>query len=612
MSRFLCAASALLLSATLLAGAQAQTADAAPVARGLIVQLKAAPEGRESAQAQRERLTGIAADAGLAPSEAPMAVGSSAHLLRFARPLSGAELSDAERRVRLNPQVASVEPDVRLRRLAEPNDPYYADGRQWYLRRPAAGGLAALNLPPAWDHSTGSAAQVVAVDDSGIAYGHPDLQNKLLPGYDLISDLDTANDGDGRDADAWDPGDWISGPEANSARYPSCPAEDSTWHGTFIAGQIAAATHNGLGVAGVNWRARILPVRVSGKCGAWLSDVVDGIRWAAGLPVSGVPLNPHPARVINVSFGGDSACTPAYQSAIDEAGTRGALVVVAAGNENGPLTRPADCAGVLAVGAVRHDGVKTYYSNYGAHIGIMAPGGPGGADSGPQLYSTSNSGTRGPGAPSYDSKQGTSFASPLAAGVASLMLSVNPALTPAEIISRIQAGARPFSSNPVYPTCRVGWPINSPCNCTQSSCGPGLLDAEGALQLAFSPAVVIAPIGEVAPGSGVVLDGRASAAVSGAHIVAYRWSLHSGSPVEIANANAPVATVTLPNARGSWVFRLLVTDSTGHSADSYVVASTGGDGGGDRDEGGGATGLPWGVGLWLLALGAWSVRRWRR
>ena len=609
MSRFLCATATLLLSATLLAGAQAQAADPAPVARGLIVQLKSAPEGRESPQAQRERLAGIAADAGLARGEAPMAVGASAHLLRFERPLSGSELAAAERRLRLHPQVAHVEPDVRLKRLAEPNDPYYRDGTQWHLKRPADSWPAALNLPPAWDRSTGSANQVVAVVDSGVAFGHPDLQAKLLPGYDLISDLDTSNDGDGRDADAWDPGDWISGPEANSSRFPSCPAEDSSWHGTFIAGQIAAITNNGEGVAGVSWGARILPVRVSGKCGAWLSDVVDGIRWSAGLPVAGVPLNPHPAKVINVSFGGDTACTPVYQSAIDEAGARGALVVVAAGNENGPLTRPADCAGVLAVGAVRHDGVKTYYSNYGANVGIMAPGGPGGADSGPPLVSTSNTGTRGPGQPSYDSKQGTSFAAPLAAGVASLMLSVNPNLSPAEIVARLKAGARPFPDNSAYPTCRVGRPSNSPCNCTQATCGPGLLDAEGALQLAFSPAVLIAPVGEVAPGSRVTLDGRASTAVSGAHIVSYQWSQTSGSPVTITNANSPVASAVLPQERGSWVFRLLVTDSSGHAADNYVVVRTESDGGGSRDEGGGATGLAWGIGLWLLALGAWRVRR---
>lgn len=597
---------ALALGTALLTSLPARAADAT-VARGLIVTLKAPSDGgRESPQATRERLRAVAADAGLGGAQAPMPVGPGAHLLPFAAPLTGTAVQDAERRVRLNPQVASVEPDVRLKRLATPNDPYYTDGIQWHLRTPAEGGAAALNLPPAWERTRGSAAQVVAVVDSGALYGHPDLAGKLLPGYDLISDLDTSNDGDGRDPDASDPGDWITSSEAGSGRYPLCPAEDSSWHGSFIAGEIAAATHNGVGVAGVGWDTRVQPVRVSGKCGAWLSDVVEGIRWAAGLPVSGVPTNPTPARVINVSFGGSSSCNSAYQTAIDDAGAAGSLVVVAAGNENGALTRPADCAGVLAVGAARQDGLKTYYSSYGPNVGIMAPGGPGAADTGPRLYSTSNAGLRGPGEHIYDSKDGTSFASPLAAGVAALMLSVNPALTPAQLISRIQSGARPFPSSAAYPTCRVGMPASSACNCTRETCGPGLLDAEGALRLALSPSAVIASIGSVPAGSTVTLDGRGSAAVAGASIASYQWSQVSGSPVGIRDASAPVASVSLPDARGDWVFRLLVTDTLGRSADNYVTVSTYRDG--DDDEGGGATGLAWGAGLWALAL----LALWRR
>lgn len=597
--------SVLALGAALLASLSAQAADAM-VARGLIVTLKApADGGRESPQATRERLKAVAADAGLASATAPMPVGPRAHLLPFAAPLTGAAVQDAERRARLNPQVASVEPDVRLKRQAVPNDPYYTDGIQWHLRTPAEGGAAALNLPPAWERTRGSAAQVVAVVDSGALHGHPDLAGKLLPGYDLISDLDTSNDGNGRDADASDPGDWISPSEANSARYPLCPAEDSSWHGSFIAGEIAAATNNGLGVAGVGWDTRVLPVRVSGKCGAWLSDVVDGIRWAAGLPVSGVPANPTPARVINVSFGGSSSCTPTYQNAIDDATAAGSLVVVAAGNENGPLTRPADCAGVLAVGAVRQDGLKTYYSSYGPNVGIMAPGGPGAADSGPRLYSTSNAGKRGPAEHIYDGKDGTSFAAPLAAGVAALMLSVNPALTPAQLVSRIQSGARPFPSSAAYPSCNASTPLNSACNCTRETCGPGLLDADRALQLATSPSAVIAPIGSVPAGSTVTLDGRGSAAVAGASIASYQWSQVSGSPVGIRDAGAPVASVSLPDARGDWVFRLLVTDTLGRSADNYVTVSTFRQ---DDGKGGGATGLAWGAGLWALAL----LALWRR
>ena len=612
LTRVLVLGAALAGSAAALA--QPATLPAAQVARGVIVQLRpTAASVRESTQAQRERLATVASDAGLDAAQTPMPVGAQAHLLRFAAPLTGTALDDALRRVRLNPQVASAEPDVRMHRLAEPNDPYYSSGVQWHLRTPADGGPAAINLPPAWALSTGLPSQVVAVVDSGALFDHPDMAGKWLPGYDLVSDVATANDGNGRDADAADPGDWVSSADAATAQFAGCTVEPSSWHGTFIAGEIAAASNNGTGVAGVNWNAKILPVRVSGKCGAWLSDVVDGIRWAAGVSVSGVPANPNPAKVINVSFGGSSSCTSSYQSAIDDATAAGSLVVVAAGNENGPLTRPADCRGVLAVGAVRQDGLKTYYSSYGSNVGIMAPGGPG-ADAGPRLYSVSNAGTLGPGQNTYDAKDGTSFAAPLAAGLASLMQAVNPSLTPAEIVARIQQSARGFPSNAAYPTCSNSKPVSGACNCTRETCGPGLLDADGALQLASSPAVSIVPVDQVSAGSTVTLDGSASTGVGGSSIVGWSWTLVSGTPVSIQSADKAVASVTLP-AAGTWVFRLLVTDSGGRAADNTVtvtaVASEGSGGSSSGSSGGGATGWAWGLGLWAVALAAW-VRRRRR
>ena len=605
----------LVLAAALAPGGTVSAATDAPVARGLIVRLQSAPDSAKSAESVRERLAAVAQDSAL-PAQAGVPIGDGRHLLRFDVPLSGAALAAAERRVRLNPQVAEVEPDVRLRRLAEPNDPYYANGAQWYLRTPAAGGASAINLPPVWAITQGRPEQVIALVDTGVDPRHPDLAGKLLPGYDMVSDLRTSNDGDGRDPDASDPGDWVTEADLGQVGFQGCTVEDSSWHGTFIAGQLAAATGNATGVTGVNWAAKILPVRVSGQCGAWLSDVVDGIRWAAGLPVAGVPANPTPARIINVSFGGPGACGSSYQAAIDAARAVRSLVVVAGGNEAGPLSRPADCGGVLSVGAVRRDGLKAPYSSFGRTLGIMAPGGFGAVDG--AIVSTTNTGKRGPEAPSYGTKQGTSFAAPLAAGVASLMLAANPALTPDEIVSRIQAGARAFPHVAGYASCESASTLASACNCTTASCGPGLLDAAGALQLAGSPAVAIAAVDPVAPGATVTLDGRASTASPGAQLVAYQWSQQSGpGAAQIASPDQPLTQVTLPGgASGTWVFRLLVSDSAGRSADNYVsVVAQGPGGGGDAGDGGGegsgggASGWWWGLGLWLAAAVAWRQRR---
>ena len=142
----------------------------------------------------------------------------------------------------------------------------------------------------------------------------------LLPGYDMISDVPTANDGDGRDADATDPGDWLTQAEVTQSGGPfedcSDSAEDSSWHGTQTTGIIAALTGNGIGMASVGRNVRVLPVRVLGKCGGYDSDIIAGMRWAVGLPVAGVPANPNPARVLNMSLGGDGPCDAAYLSAI--------------------------------------------------------------------------------------------------------------------------------------------------------------------------------------------------------------------------------------------------------------------------------------------------------
>lgn len=561
----------------------------------------------------RERTARLAREAGL-PMLAAGEAGN-AQLLRFARPLRGQALQDAVRRARLHPDVAWVEPNVLLKRLqTTPNDPGYAE--QWHLQTPDAGRVSAINMPPAWALTTGSAAVTVAVLDTGIL-PHPDLAGRTWPGYDFVSEVEFAGDGDGRDADPTDPGDWVTStgnpaPVQQLVNAGFCEVAPSSWHGTFIAGQLAAVSDNNQGIAGINWSNKVLPVRVSGQCGAFLSDVLDGMRWAAGLPVAGVPANPNPARVINLSFGGDVPCTSnaLYQSAIDDVTARGALVVVAGGNNSSQLMRPADCQRVLSVGAARRDGLKTDYSSYGPQLGLMAPGGSLGE--GFPLYSTFNSGltTALPATNVYGYLQGTSFSAPLAAGVATLMLSLNPDLSPSQLVDRMRAGVRPWSSTakvPIYASCSNARLSQSVCNCTIDTCGPGLLDAGVAVRLALGPAVVIAPIAGVRPGTTLALDGRASVAIPGATIVNYSWQQLSGPGVAIGSADAALASVTLASAAASYVFQLTLIDSlgrTGRDTVEVVAAVPVASGGG------GGTSWLWGLALWAWVLAtALAVRR---
>ena len=563
-----------------------------------------------AARAGEAQATRVAREAGVSVRRA--AAAGDAQLLGLDRPLKGQALNDVVRRLRLHPDVAWVEPDVLVPRLQAmpmvPNDTLFSS--QWHLQAPDTDRAAGMNLPAAWARTTG-APIVVAVVDSGVRLDHPDLAGKLLPGRDLVSELDIANDGNGRDDDPSDPGDWVSASDLHQPVFAGCSTSHSSWHGTFIAGQIAAATDNAAGVAGLSWGAQVLPVRVSGKCGARLSDLLDGVRWAAGLPVDGQPLNPHPARIINLSFGGDAACSPAYQETIDAATAAGALVVVAAGNGGGALKRPADCRRVLAVASVQRDGGKASYSSFGANVALSAPGGSWSSNSQDTLIkSITNSGLNGPVDNTVGLKQGTSFAAPQAAGVASLMLSVNPALTPAQLIERMKLAARPHGIVGL-PAC--GASGAQVCQCATDTCGAGLLDAERAVQLAAGPAAIIDSLGSVLPGALITLDGRRSAAVPSAVIVSHRWTQLAGPVVVITADDQALATVQLPTDEAEYRFRLSVTDSEGQVGESeFRVLATRQDalaglsaGGG----GGGANSLLWGAAFWAWVLGLGLAQR---
>ena len=370
-----------------------------------------------------------------------------AHVVRLGRRVVGRDAREVARLLAGDARIASIEPDTVMRALALPNDVQFA--QQWNLFEPLGG----INLPAAWDVTTGSAAIRVAVIDTGVV-PHAELAARLVGGYDFIGSTTASNDGDGRDADARDPGDH------------GCNGAASSWHGTHVAGIIGAAGNNASGIAGVNWASGVVPVRVLGRCGGYTSDIVDAMRWAAGMTVPGVPDNPHPARVQNLSLGGGGACSGSFQAAIDDVTARGTVVVVAAGNSNADVgtTQPASCNGVIAVAATTRSGGRAGYSNFGSKVTLAAPGG--GAGGG--ILSTVNAGTTTPGADSYAQCQGTSMAAPHVSGVVSLMLSLDPALTPAQVALRLQSTARAF-------------PVGTGADCSVALCGAGIVDAAASL-----------------------------------------------------------------------------------------------------------------------------------
>lgn len=356
------------------------------------------------------------------------------------RPLDAAESELLMRRLAADPNVEYVEVDQLMHATLVPNDARLSE--QWGFGT----SNASINVRPAWDKATGTGV-VVAVIDTGIT-NHPDLNANILPGYDFISDAAMARDGGGRDNNANDEGDWYAANECGSG----IPASNSSWHGTHVAGTIAAVTNNSTGVAGTAFNAKVVPVRVLGKCGGYTSDIADAIVWASGGTVSGVPANANPAEVINMSLGGGGTCSTTYQNAINGAVSRGTTVVVAAGNSNTNVSSsvPANCANVIAVAATTSAGARASFSNYGAGIDVSAPG--------QAILSTLNSGTTVPGTASYASYNGTSMAAPHVAGVVALVQSVAPtALTPAAIETLLKNTARALPGACSGGAARASW-----------------------------------------------------------------------------------------------------------------------------------------------------------
>jgi serine protease len=507
--------------------------------------------------------------------------------------LTAKGIGSRELAARLSAQsdVEYAEVDERMRAYAAPNDPRYLTSPspvagQWYLRAPNATLVSAVNAEAAWDISTGRSAVVVAVLDTGVRRDHPDLAGKLLDGYDFITNALNANDGGGRDSDPSDPGDWVEA--ADVGVVPGCANEDigpSIWHGTQTAGLIGAATNNGEGMAGIGRDVKILPVRVLGKCGGLSSDIQAAMLWSAGLAVSGVPANPSPAKVINLSLGSASTtCSQSYQDAVNAVIQAGVVVVAAAGNEGLAVGSPANCTGVIGVAGLRHSGTKVGYSNLGDKASISAPAGNCFNGVGACLYpllTTTNSGTQGPVANTYtdgidDLTLGTSFSAPLVSGTAALMISANPALTPAQVLAALKTTARTFPATGAAAgvqacTTPTSTAQDSECYCTTSTCGAGMLDAGAAVAaVAVVTANIAVASSAVVAGDAVALNGAQSRASGSASITTYLWAITSGAATFTSATNASSATLTA-SAAGNVVVSLTVTDSAGRQASTSTT-----------------------------------------
>lgn len=406
-----------------------------------------------------------------------------AQVLRLSAKVSVAQAEAMAGKLMEDPAIEYAEPDRIAVPQIVPNDPQF--NKQWHFHAPASA-VGGANLVEAWNRTRGVAANsVVAVLDTGIL-PHADLSGRVLPGYDFITDAGRANDGGGRDNSPLDPGDW----DAAAGRA-------SSWHGTHVAGTIGAASNNARGVAGANWNVRILPVRVLGVGGGVISDIVDGMRWAAGLWVPGVPRNANPAKIINMSLGGAGACGNSYQNAINAISAVGAAIIVSAGNSSRDAgsQHPANCAGVIVVAANDMYGKRATYSNFGAAVTLSAPGGQmSTAIAASGVLSTLDGGATSPiGDDVYVYYQGTSMAAPHVAGIASLMRSVRPTLPSAEIKRLLSGSARPF-------------PAGS--TCTTRVCGAGIVDANIAVAVAqgvalLNPSEAAVDFGAVALGTRV-------------------------------------------------------------------------------------------------------------
>ena len=355
-----------------------------------------------------------------------------------------------------------------------------------------------------------------------------------------------------------------------------------------------ARRDNAIGVAGLTWNSWILPARALGKCGGNDSDIEEAMLWAAGIPVDGVPDNPYPANIENLSLGSAGSCPQSFIDVISLVTQRGILVVASAGNEGGPVSAPANCPGVTAVAGLRQAGTKVGYSNLGPEIALSAPAGNcgtsvAGAACLYTLDTTVNLGTTIPTNNGYtdqiNTNLGTSFSAPLVSGVAALMLAVNGNLKASQLLARLKAGSLPFpqnsidNTNPRPPMCHVPTSAtdvqDSECICTLdgTTCGAGMANAFAAVGEALRPiASIVVPM-TVAPGGNIVLQASGSAAACNHAITGYQWGSNDANH-PVSSANAQSTSVTVPTSGSFTVTLTVFDDSMPRRSDTATVVVT--------------------------------------
>jgi serine protease len=557
---------------------------------------------RSKLQAAPDRMSALAARAGMKLRSA-RAITDLMHVIRAEPAVAGEPIEATVERLRADTEVEFAEAERWRYPHATPNDPVFS--QQWYMQASSATTPSAVDAVTAWDTTMGSTGLVIADLDTGVRFEHPDLQwagsgGRLLPGYTFISDTFVANDGDAQDADASDPGDWVTQSDLSKPECNGGSAANSSWHGTRVSGILGALSNNGVGIAGMTWSAWLLPVRVLGKCGGSDADILSGMLWAAGITVNGVPNNPYPARIENMSLGAATTCAQAYIDVINQLAAKKVLVVASAGNEGGPVDSPANCPGVAAVAGLRHAGTKVGFSSLGPEVAVSSPAGNCvNTTGGPCLYpitTTINQGTMSPGASGYTDQVnnpnlGTSFSAPIVSGIAGLMLSANGNLSAAQLIARLKAGSLPFpqtsSSPPAPPACPTAPQMchvptgpgdlqTCECICTVDgkTCGAGMASASGALNAALRPIAAVTVPANVSPGMSVALNASGSAAACHHSIPSggFQWASSDPTGHPVSSSSGPSTTVNAPTS-GSVTVTLTVTDEVGKTDVATVTVS---------------------------------------